>query len=66
METETKQKSGRPKTVGASIKATFLIDPERMDALNGLAGDTQRSRNSLLREAIDDLMVKHHVTAAQA
>ncbi len=60
MLTEEKPKrGGRPTTVGASIKATFLIDPPRMESLNNLADNTQRSRNSLLREAIDDLVAKH-------
>jgi len=53
---------GRPSTVGATVKTTILVDPERMDALNALALGTQRSRNSLLREAIDDLLVKHEGT----
>ena len=62
METEEASKpkrGGRPSTVGASIKATFLMDPERMAALDALAKKTQRSRNSLLREAVDDLVAKH-------
>ena len=55
---EKKGKGGRPSTVGASVKTTILMDPERMDALNALAARTQRSRNSLLREAVDDLLIK--------
>ena len=57
--TEEKSRGGRPSTVGASVKTTILMDPERMEALNSLASGTQRSRNSLLREAIDDLLTKH-------
>ncbi len=58
-ETQAKKgRGGRPSTVGASVKTTILMDPERMDALDVLAGKTQRSRNSLIREAVDDLLKK--------
>ena len=53
-----KGKGGRPSTVGASVKTTILLDPERVSALDALSKTTQRSRNSLLREAIDDLLQK--------
>ena len=56
-ETQAK-KRGRPFTIGASIKATILLDPDRAKALDALATKTQRSRNSLLREAIDCLLNK--------
>ncbi len=58
-----KGRGGRPSTVGASVKTTILVDPERMAALDALAARTQRSRNSLLREAIDVLIVKHEAAA---
>ena len=58
-ETQTKKgRGGRPSTVGASVKTTILMDPERMGALDVLAAKTQRSRNSLIREAVDDLLKK--------
>jgi hypothetical protein len=54
--------------VDASVKTTILIDPQRMDALNQITKTThqitkttQRSRNSLLREAVDDLITKYNV-----
>ena len=53
-----RNRGGRPSTVGASVKTTILMDPERMAALDALAAQTQRSRNSLLREAVDDLITK--------
>lgn len=57
-QTKSGGKGGRPSTVGASVKTTILVDPDRMAGLNALAAQTQRSRNSLLREAIDDLLKK--------
>ena len=61
-ENTLEKKRGRPFTVGASVKMTILLDPDRAGGLDALAAKTQRSRNSLIREAVDDLLKKQEGT----
>lgn len=60
-----KRGPGRPVTVGATVKATYLMDPARIEALARLCDKTQRTRNSLLREAVDDLLAKYGIAATE-
>jgi predicted transcriptional regulator len=39
----------------------LLLDPEKAALLDGLAKTTRIAKQVLLREAIDDLLVKHKV-----
>jgi predicted transcriptional regulator len=38
---------------------TLYLDPEKLELLKQLAADTRIPRSVLLREAVDDLLVKH-------
>jgi hypothetical protein len=38
---------------------TLYIDRDKLDLLKALAADTRIPRSVLLREAVDDLLVKH-------
>jgi predicted transcriptional regulator len=40
---------------------TVYLDPEKFDLLKDLAERTRIPRAELLREAVDDLLVKHKV-----
>lgn len=52
-------------TVGATVKATYLMDPARIKSLAQLCDQTQRTRNSLLREAVDDLLTKYGIAVEE-
>ncbi len=43
---------------------TVYLDPEKLDLLKSLADRTRIPRAELLREAVDDLLVKHNVMRA--
>jgi predicted transcriptional regulator len=38
---------------------TLYLDPEKLELLKQLAAETRIARSVLLREAVDDLLVKH-------
>ena len=41
-----------------SVEVAYL-DPEKLELLKQLAADTRIPRTVLMREAVDDLLVKH-------
>lgn len=43
-----------------SVEVAYL-DPEKLELLKRLAADTRIPRAVLMREAVDDLLVKHGV-----
>ena len=43
-----------------SVEVAYL-DPEKLELLKRLAGDTRIPRAVLMREAVDDLLIKHRV-----
>jgi hypothetical protein len=45
------------KTIQA--RDTIYLDPAKLDLLKDLAAETRIPRAELLREAVDDLLVKH-------
>jgi len=56
---ETVNKGGRPRTVNATTKIEYLTDTNTASELRDLVLKTQRTRNSLMREAVNDLLNKY-------
>ena len=43
---------------------SLYLDPEKLELLKRLAAETRIPRSVLLREAVDDLLVKHKMLRA--
>lgn len=54
---------GLPMGKTKQARETMYLAPEKLDALKALAARTRIARAELIREAIDDLLVKHKAKA---